>query len=184
MVESKICIGRTQHVRRPMVENPYPKSGFHRIANTTLKGVNSRIIFTIVKPLMCQSTSDKQKYSNLINPQTWAYFRSVAGEWHFIIHSWTTPSDHKLKKLPRNTEYAQAYSETYSLGLQVSHIDSRHSFPMCDLFYVGPDIFIPNNKPFYTNYKLNSTNEFHCFTVHFNSLCITVQQMHLCIIKH
>jgi hypothetical protein len=25
---------------------------------------------------------------------------------------------------------------------------------------------------------------FHCFTVHFNSLSIMIQQMHLCIIKH
>jgi hypothetical protein len=27
-------------------------------------------------------------------------------------------------------------------------------------------------------------NEFHCFTVHFNSLCVMVQLMHLYVIKH
>jgi hypothetical protein len=27
-------------------------------------------------------------------------------------------------------------------------------------------------------------SEFHCFTVHFNSLCVMVQLMHLFVIKH
>jgi hypothetical protein len=32
--------------------------------------------------------------------------------------------------------------------------------------------------------ELARSNEFHCFTVHFNSLCVMVQLMHLFVIKH
>jgi hypothetical protein len=30
----------------------------------------------------------------------------------------------------------------------------------------------------------NAPEKFHCFTVHFSSLCVTVQLMHLFVIKH
>jgi hypothetical protein len=50
MRETKICIGRTKHVRGPFVQNPYPKSGFYPISNTAPKNVNARIIFMTVKP--------------------------------------------------------------------------------------------------------------------------------------
>jgi hypothetical protein len=31
---------------------------------------------------------------------------------------------------------------------------------------------------------LNKTGDFHCFTVHFSSLCVMVQLTHLYLIKH
>jgi len=63
---------------------PTLKVGFHPTANTTLKDVNSRIIFMTVKTIKCvKSISEKQKCSNLINPQTRAYIRSVAGRMTF-----------------------------------------------------------------------------------------------------
>jgi hypothetical protein len=42
------------------------------------------------------------------------------------------------------------------------------------------------HKPAKSGYlqTIHCYNEFHCFTVHFNSLCVLAQLMHLFVIKH
>jgi hypothetical protein len=46
-----------------------------------------------------------------------------------------------------------------------------------------PTVVDMYNSVSYGSYKFERT-EFHCFTVHFNSLCVMVQQMHLYVTKH
>ena len=147
MVESKMCIGRTQHVRRPIVRITTWRSGdsvlkftfwikLYTFRTVPLSIIRSFSLYTQQNLYDIYLCCEKQKYSNLTIPQTCAYFRSVAGEWYSVTHSSTKPSDHKLIKFPRNTENAQTCSEMYCLGLQVSHIDSRHSFPNIFIYFM------------------------------------------------
>jgi hypothetical protein len=46
------------------------------------------------------------------------------------------------------------------------------------------DLFLPIAATGFLIKLMLMAKEFHCFTVHFNSLSILVQQMHFYIIKH